>query len=267
MLSKLKSFLAHHKLISLSILGVLLLVFILVIISANHDKPELIKPRYGEIVESIYGLGKVKTDNIHEIKLGIAATVEQLYVNEGSSVKRGDRLLLLDNGLVFRAPFKGIVTQVNITQNQSVFPQQSILRLEDYTKMYIEVSLEQQGALRVKPGQTVRILFENLRGEHQTGTVESIFSRNDEFLARIEVPSLDKSVLPGMTADISIEVGRKKKALLIPIAAINNGQVKVMRNKKVLILPLKIGIIDGNWAEVVEGKLQENDLLLLKGKP
>jgi multidrug efflux pump subunit AcrA (membrane-fusion protein) len=224
---------------------------------------DYVNPRYGPIVEAIYGLGKVKTERVYEVKLGVVKTLRRLYVQEGDTVKKGAPLVGFDGGLLFRAPFDGTVTLIAFREEQSVFPQQTVLRLEDLSTRYVEVSLEQEGALRVRPGQPVHVVFESLRGEQLSGKVAAIFSRNDEFLAHINVP-LAPNVLPGMTADVAIETGRKDKALLVPVSAITDGRVRIMRDGKRKTVKLKIGNIDGNWAEVLGGNLRTTDEVIVR---
>ncbi|MBD3670544.1 MAG: efflux RND transporter periplasmic adaptor subunit [Gammaproteobacteria bacterium] len=216
------------------------------------------------MVEAIYGLGKVKTDNFYEIKLGVINTVQELYVREGDKVSQGDKLVRMESNTVFRAPFDGTVTLIAFRESQSVFPQQTILRLEDLTNKYIEVSLEQQGALRVQKGQPVRVVFESVRGNVLNGQVDSIFPRNDEFLVHVRVKGLGDNVLPGMTADVSIEVGHKENVLLVPLSGISSGRVRVRRDDRTVVVPLKIGGVDGNWAEVVEGDIQAGDQIIVQ---
>ncbi|MDH5183445.1 MAG: efflux RND transporter periplasmic adaptor subunit [Gammaproteobacteria bacterium] len=257
----------HHRL-WIGITLVVSVLFSISLYSVTRTNVEYITPRYGEIIESIYGLGKVKTHNFHDIKLGIMSTVQELYVREGDQVKKGDKLLRLEGNTLFYAPFSGTVTLIAYRELQPVFPQQTILRLEDLSNKYIEVSLEQQGALRVEKSQTVRVIFESVRGEILRGKVDSIFPRNEEFLVHVNVDNLATQILPGMTADVAIEVGRKDKALLVPLSAISSGQVRILRDKKRKVIALKIGVIDGNWAEVVDGDIEEDDLIIVqKSKP
>ena len=226
------------------------------------DNLEYVAPRHGPIVDAIYGLGKVKTERFYEVKLGVPLTIERLYVREGDRVPRGKALLRFEGAAEFRAPFAGTVTLIAFQEAQTVFPQQTALRLDDLTTKYIEVSLEQQGALRVRPNQPVKVVFEGIRGEVLQGKVATVFSRNDEFLAHIMVPLAD-NILPGMTADVSIEAGRREDALLVPAAAISNGRVRVLRNGKRETIKLRIGGIDGQWAEVLEGDLRDADRVIM----
>ena len=85
-------------------IGGALLVLAGIVITAvavRNSQVDYIKPRYGPIVEAIYGLGKVKTDRVYEVKLGVIKIVKRIYVREGMNVKRGDRLVSFDNDLVF----------------------------------------------------------------------------------------------------------------------------------------------------------------------
>ena len=225
-------------------------------------KTEYVSPKYGPIVEAIYGLGKVKTDGVFEVKLGVIKTIEKLYVREGDIVKKGAPLIRFEGDLLFRAPFAGTITNTPFHEDQYVFPQQVAVRMEDLATKYIEVSLEQQGALRVKAGLPVRVVFESIRGEVLTGKVSAVFSRNDEFLAHIDVPLAD-NVLPGMTADVAIEVDRKEKVLLVPLSAISDGRIKIRRDGNRKIVKLKIGSVDGNWAEVLEGDIELDDKIIV----
>lgn len=242
---------------------VIALLIVALIVWNQRNSIETIHPKRGPIVESIYGLGKVKTDKVFEVKLAVVKIMERLYVRQGQDVKKNDRLVRFGGDLVFRAPFSGTVTNIAFNENQYVFPQQVVIRVEDLSTKYIEVSLEQQGALRVQPGQPVRIVFESIRGEVLKGKVAAIFSRNEEFLAHIEVTLAD-NILPGMTADVAIEIDRKEKALLIPLSSVADGRVKIIRDGDRKIVKLKIGNIDGNWAEVLEGDVTVSDQVIVK---
>ena len=253
----------HHRL-WITITAIVVIISSFIIYSVTRPNVDFIAPKYGEIIESIYGLGKVKPDNFYEVKLGIMSTVRELYVREGDLVSKGDRLLRLEGNTIIYAPFTGTITMIALREQQPVFPQQTILRMEDLNNKYIEVSLEQQGALRVEKGQKVRVIFESVRGEVLSGKVESIFPRNEEFLVHVRVAGLGTQILPGMTADVAIEVGQKEKALLVPLSAISSGHIRLQRTGKHIVVPLQLGVIDGNWAEVVEGDIKPGDMAIVQ---
>jgi len=229
----------------------------------KNSQTERINPKRGPIVEAIYGLGKVKSRRRYEVKMGVVDNVQKVFVQEGQTVKTGDPLIKLSDAALFRAPYSGTVTLVEADPGEIVAPQAPILRVEDLNELYIEVSLEQQGALRVKKGQPVEVVFESLRSQKFNGAVQYLFPKNDEFLAHIQIKDMPNNVLPGMTADLAIVVSRKDKALLVPISAVTNGQVILLRNGKRQKIPVKIGGVDNQWAEVLDGDLRESDEIII----
>ena len=253
----------QHILLS-SILGLVSLLLIVLIVRLSTNNINYVHIKHGPVIEAIYGLGKVKAEKFYEIKMAIIKQVDKFFIREGSYVRKGDKLVAMVGGPVFTAPFDGVVTAINFSVAQQVFPQQAILRMEDFKNKYIEVSLEQQGALRVKAGLPVKVVFESIRGEILHGKVVSIFPQNDEFLAHISVDGLSDKILPGMTADVAVEIGRKENAMLIPLSAISNGRIRIQRNDKKMVVPVKIGNVDGSWAEVLESELLDTDLIIVK---
>lgn len=246
-------------------LGLLALLIASLVISPFQKNWEIVHPSRGELEEAVYSLGKVKTDRRYDVIIGVLSTVQKIFVKEGDTVKVGQELIKLESSGLFRAPFAGIVTLVSANEFQTVTPNVPLLRVEDLKERYLELSLEQETALRVRVGQKARISFESLRGEVLSGVVSSIFSRQDEFLVRIQVEGLSPEVLPGMTADVVIEVGKISNALLIPIKAIQNGMVTVKRGQWWKKEKIAIGHANGLFAEVLDNSLSTEDQVKIQG--
>ncbi|MCX7997424.1 MAG: hypothetical protein N3A69_00545 [Leptospiraceae bacterium] len=141
-----------------------------------------------------------------------------------------------------------------------------ILTLTDLVHLHLVVSLEQEGALRVRAGQNVRFSFESLTGKKFTGKVKSIFPNRNQFFVKIEPDELPPEILPGMTADVAIEVAKKENVLLIPVVSIHNGKVMRIREGKKSKIDVQIGNLDGEWAEVINSDLGVNDEIVIPEK-
>ncbi len=255
------------KFVILISLAVLVVTVITGGIYYQKSQYELIHPIKGDVVEAIYGLGKVKSDSRFEVKVGIMTTVEKLYVSEGDAVEKGGALIKFKDSAIFKAPFAGRVTRVNHYEKETVLPQAPVLKIEDLKERHIEVSLEQNGALRVKEGHEAQVVFESLRNQKYAGVVKSLFPRDDEFIAHIDVKNLPENVLPGMTADVAIVVGSKKQVQLVPLSAIDNGVVTIKREgERRKKIPVKIGVVDGQYAEMIDSPLKYSDEILIKKK-
>lgn len=225
----------------------------------------VIHPKRGPITEAVYGLGKVESNHHYDVITGVLSTVEELFVLEGDQVKKGDPLVRMLNSVVLKTPIDGTVTLVKFKEGEAVLPRDPIVRVEDLTDCYIELSLEQEAALRVRSGMKARVSFESIRHKVIEGKVKAIFPRQDEFLARIEVGKLEPGVLPGMTADVVIEIGNSRKALLIPAKAVTNGLITLRKKGKWVKEKIEIGYVDGTHVEVVSPELSEEDELKVRG--
>ncbi len=216
-----------------------------------------------DFVKSTYGLGTVNSDKIFHVRAGIPLAVRNLYVREGDLVKPGSPLLKLDES-VMRSPIDGTVTAISYKDGELVTPQISIVTVTNLKSLFLEVSLEQQSILRVKKDQAVIVSFESLRNEKSEGVVASVYPRDNQFVVRIDLKTWPTGVIPGMTADVAIVVGSKKSALLIPITTVVAGQVTRIRGGKKERVPIKLGIINGEWAEVISDNILEDDELLTR---
>lgn len=229
----------------------------------RSQKSDLIRPRRGDIVESIYGLGTVVSDTVYRARIGVNLTVKKLFVKEGDAVMAGASLVQLDETLI-RSPISGTVSEVQFKTGEMAPAQATLVTVVNLQSLYLEVSLEQQSVLRVRKGQEVAVAFENIRNQKLSGKVSSVFSRQNQFIVKIEIPSWPPGVLPGMTADTAILVGKTSQALLIPLKSIVGGQVVRVRDGKKSKVSVKLDTIDGEWGELVSGDILETDELLIR---
>jgi membrane fusion protein, macrolide-specific efflux system len=255
--------LSNNKKILTSIIALVLVIFAIFLSSSKLSFQDKVKPKRGSVVESIYGLGTVTADDIFRVRAAMTLSVQKLFVREGDQVKVGDPLVKLDTNIM-RSQIFGTVTEVSYKTGELVIPQASIITVTNLQHLFLEVSLEQQSILRVKEGQQVVISFESLREEKYEGTVVSIYPRDNQFIVRIAIKNRPQEVLPGMTADVAILVGNKTDVLLIPIRCIVAGQVTRIRNGKKERIPIKLGVIDGEWGEVISDNIAEDDELLIR---
>lgn len=266
-LRKIINWLRAHRLISLggTILVIALIVFTRTIIARSDGT--LSEPLHrGTAIDAVYGIGTVTASRSYSIKPGVIATISDLYVKEGDFVHKGGKLANIDR-IVYRAPFDGVVNYLPFKVGENIFSQLPAIVFTDTVHRYMVVSLEQQGALRVHPGMKAKLSFDSLRDQNFEGIIESLYSYNSNFLARIDVSALPAEFLPDMTADVAIVIRELANALLVPTAAVENSTVWVKRNRRIPSqVQIKIGIVDGAMAEVVSGDLKEGDRVLIRRK-
>lgn len=254
--------------IGLALAAVFLIVVAIVILkdprsSEVEGKAQI---KRGSIVDAVYGIGTLTAEKSLSIKSGVTSGIRKIYAKEGDLVKKGQRLLNLEEAGEFIAPFDGVVSNLSLKEGETVFAQTSILTLTDRSAFYLIVSIEQQAALKVKTGMSVRISFDGMRNKNFSGRVEAVYANSSEFVARISVRDLPENILPGMAADVAIVLLEKQDVLLIPVAAIRSGKVKLKRDSQVKIESITTGLVDGAFAEIISGDLREGDTVLLEGR-
>lgn len=220
----------------------------------------------GTIADAVYGIGTVTASRILQVRPGLVSHIDRYYVKEGDQVKAGAPLVMLDN-IVTRAPFAGTITSLPFKNGENVYSQSPVLTLTDLVDRYVTVSLEQQGALRVHARQKALLSFETIRETTYSGEVESVYSNDTNFLARINVKNLPARILPGMTADVAILIATHPNTLLIPVAAIADSHVWRKRGSETPVrIPIQIGIVDKEFAQLVSGDVQAGDRLVIKAR-
>jgi len=167
------------------------------------------------------------------------------------------------------APFDGIVTArwvdpgAFIPAATSGNPAQSaaVVTLMDFTRVRVQVFVPEVEARHVRDGLPARISLDALPGRTFDGTVTRYAHALDEasktMLTEIEIPNATAEILPGMYADVRLEIERKTGALLLPARAVvtERAGTFVFRDVdgKAVKTPVQIGFADGANVEIVAG--------------
>ena len=248
------------SIISMALIAILAIAYLQFEGSRGSVSEPLVK---GEIVQSVYGIGTVMANKIYQIIPGITTTLRSQFVKEGDIVKKGDDLMRIDE-MSYTAPFAGVITALPYKIGDNIFASVPVLTLVDLLDRYVVVSLEQQGALHVVIGQKAKLSFDTMRGSSYEGTVKSIYSNATYFLARIEIANFPPNIIPGMTADVAITIRTVENALLVPVAAIENGNTVWLNTTFPEKVEIKTGIVDKAFAEVISGDLKVGERVLIR---
>ena len=246
MVPKQKKFLILIPLIAIPLIATL-------IYRKNHSG-EWVALHEGKITDAIYGLATLESDEIFRYRVGITTQIRKLLVKEGASVKKGDLLLQLSEGVIVRSPIEGVVTQLDTKENETAFPNVNLITVMNLKKVALSITLEQSSAIRVRNHLPVKIQFESLKGTPIQGMVRSVYPKEGQFVIKVDLKEIPPSVLPGMTADTAILVGEKENALLAPIRAVQRGLITIRNNGKTKKVQVKTGFQDSEHIEILEAE-------------
>lgn len=171
------------------------------------------------------------------------------------------------------SPFGGIVTESYPLSGDQVGAGATAFRLDDLSKLLVDVEVSEVDINSVSVGQPVELTFDAILGSEyhgevvevaQTGTsVQGVVS----FKVTVELSDADASVKPGMTAAVNITVKEMNDVVLIP-----NRSVRLSDGSRVVYLlenglPVKKTVRLGSSSEtmsvIVGGDVNEGDSVIL----
>ena len=148
------------------------------------------------------------------------------------------------------APFEGTVTLVDNLPGDQVNVGTPSFRVDDMSRLLVDVELSEIDINNVVLGQDVEITFDAILDKEYTGTVIEVGQIGNNvqgaisFDVTIQLTDADALVRPGMTAAVNIVVREIKDAILIP-----NRSVRLVDGKRVVYL------ITNGFPEMVEIEL------------
>ncbi len=237
----------------------ILILFSTTIYKFKKTKIVIVHPGKRNITEAVYGLGTISPAKVFHLKIGVMAMIKKIDVEEGQSIVEGTSLVEFDSIPAIKSPIAGLVTSIAYKVNEVAFPQMNILTVMDIKEKYITLSLEEQAIVKIKIGQAVRIVLEAIKDKSFKGEVKAVYPGENQFIVKIISKELPEEVLPGMTADISIETDYKKDTTVIPIQSIVNKKIRLKRDGKISEVTVKTGIKIDNFIEIIDPILRETD--------
>jgi HlyD family secretion protein len=185
------------------------------------------------------------------------------------------------------SPVDGVVVSRNVDVGQTVaasFQTPTLFTIaQDLTKMQIDTSVAEADIGRVKLDQEVDFTVDaypdiTFKGKVWQIRIAPITVQNVvTYDVVVLVDNKDLKLMPGMTANVSIVVAAEKDALKIPNAALRfrpaqSGKPKfekgagvwVLENQKPKRVPVKLGISDGNYTQIISGDLREGQEVIVE---
>ena len=179
-------------------------------------------------------------------------------------------------GATMVAPFDGTVISVGAEVGDLVSSNMNVVTLADLTDLEVLASVDETDISQVEVGQEVQITFDAFAGRRLRGKVlevplEGTLVQN---VVTYQVPvSLEGAegvaIKSGMTANLSIVVGRRENVLLLPALAVlqaEEGNVVMVQDSTQaggVASSVEVGLSDGTYVEIVRG-LNEGDQVLVE---
>lgn len=78
-----------HSWLSLFLIVAFIVAFVVLKRLVERSRGQLTDPiKRGAIIDSVYGIGTVQSNKIYQLKLGVVATIKELFVKEGDTDRK-----------------------------------------------------------------------------------------------------------------------------------------------------------------------------------
>lgn len=176
--------------------------------------------------------------------------------------------------LEIRAPFDGVVSSRNIYPGAYAGPAGKgssipLLTLQEQARLRLVIAVPEAATGYFRQKDTVHFTVPTLPGEEFAASISRLAGSLDLQLRteqlEMDVPNRDKRLLPGMFAQVSLDLTNDKKVFVVPKKAVtgNSKQIFVIRitNGRTEWIPVQKGRETADQVEIF-GNLQEGDQLV-----
>jgi membrane fusion protein (multidrug efflux system) len=128
------------------------------------------------------------------------------------------------NKKAIHAPFSGRLGINTVVPGQYIKAGDPIVTLQALNPLYADFNVPQQELARLEVGQSVNLSTDAFPGQTFSGKVHAINSKVDSTTRNVQIEAvIDNSaahLLPGMFANVSVDMGAKQSYITLPQAAI-----------------------------------------------
>lgn len=286
------------------ILGVLVLIVLSLVFyyyrKAQNSAETIVRPvivKKGDLEVTILATGAVQPENRLEIKAPVAGRMEQVLVDEGQKLRKGqiiawmsssERAALLDAARAkgeeeykrwseiylptpIMAPISGSLILRNVEPGQTFTNADAIFTMSD--RLTVKAQVDETDISQIKLKETAQIILDAYPTEKIKASVDKIafdartISSVTTYIVDVLPDQTPAFMRSGMTANVTFFIGSQKNILLIP-----NEAIKVQEGRTVVSLQgpdgkpqqreIQVGLSDGKNTAVLGG-LQDGDTVFI----
>ena len=170
------------------------------------------------------------------------------------------------------APISGVVAERMIKPGNFVQANTPILRIVDDARLEAELNVPERELATLEAGLPVTLVVDALPGRTFEGRIDRVSPVVDAGSGTFRVIAAFEGkgdLKPGMFGRISIDYDERADALTVPRAALLEDDAEpavfVVEEGKARRVPIELGYLDGEWAEVRDG-LEEGARVVTAGK-
>jgi RND family efflux transporter MFP subunit len=229
-----------------------------------------------DATEKEYAVAKAALDSALSGKKQIEAKLHDIKALE-AAVKEAENnfaIAKLNYDYSFiRSPINGVVTARFVELGDTVTKGNIIGTVVSLDSLYVEAFIDEADISKVSIGKEVNVTMDAYQNKTFIGEVYRVSpvvtggrQETRTFEVRIRLKEMPPSIKPGMSADVEVIVDKAENALVILSQSVieRNGKhfVFVVRDSKARFIPIKSGLSNWTYTEVLDGVKEGDEVIL-----
>ena len=203
-----------------------------------------------------------------------AASIRELYVSAGQEVKKGDKLMQLDNGTVLEAGLDGVVNELRFSTGDWLWQNVQLVQICDLTNLQVALSVDEYDVENVAAGQPCTVTIIPLERDFETeiARVDRVSASTGQVASYTATAELTApaEVLPGMSASVTMAGDSVTGVLMLDAAALafdeeKNPYVLLRDGNGYVRQTVVTGLSDGMKVEIVSGLSEGEEVWAITG--
>lgn len=209
-------------------------------------------------------------------KLAPSGTVAQARLDTAISELDSAKLRLEQARVALRhrtvyAPFDGVIGLTDIDPGDRVTPDTLIATLDDRSSLFVEFSLSEDAAARIRPGELVSLAAWTIPNREFTGIVSAMGSRIDPvsrtLKLRAQIANPEDELRPGASFAVEVEISGPRYPTVREVAVLwSRDGAYLWRAKDDRVEKVYVKVVRREDGRVlVDGDLKETDRIVIEG--
>ncbi|MFQ3171848.1 MAG: cobalt-zinc-cadmium efflux system membrane fusion protein [Oleispira sp.] len=232
-------------------------------IQVSGIKSELAGSQNLAQTDTLFGVISPVQDQVFSLHAAFPSMVEQIFVQVGDLVTKGQVLARLTNiqtlqSYSLKSPSNGEVTSRSVNTGNRIDAER-MLQISDLSKVWVNLSAFPENIERLKEGQWAKIydLHDHKNTLGEISYIAPQMSGGHIARARAIIDNKQGHWRPGMHVKADIKISTRSIAVAVKVDAL-----QTMENKTVVfkrhdntfeMTPVVVGEKDGRWAEILSG--------------
>ncbi|MFA5058093.1 MAG: efflux RND transporter periplasmic adaptor subunit [Opitutaceae bacterium] len=159
-------------------------------------------------------------------------------------------------GMTLLSPFDGVVAQVMASKDDIIGPSTPIAHLIT-TSRIVEGKISEEDFADIRVGQKASVRFLTYGESAYHAKVSKILPTADpatqRYVVHLEVEIPPEKLVPGITGEVSIDVGEHEHTLIVPRRALSGHSLFVVDSGRVELRKVEVGYVSLNEVEILSG--------------